>query len=128
MNADFEAEIRRLLEDGRKIEAIQHYRDHTGAGLKEAKEAVEMLEREGRLPVAERRGLPNVSEEIVSLLEQGRKIEAIKLYREQSGAGLKEAKEAVEEIGRQRGIAMKSGCLGVILVGIGLGLLAFTCG
>jgi large subunit ribosomal protein L7/L12 len=37
---------------------------------------------------------------IVSLLKQGRKIEAIKLYREQTGLGLKEAKDAVEQIER----------------------------
>ena len=126
MDSDFEAEVRRLLANNRKIEAIKLYRDHTGAGLKEAKEAVELLEREGRLPLGDHRDLSNPSEEIVSLLEQGRKIEAIKLYREQTGAGLKEAKEAVEEVARQREITMKSGCLGVILVGIGLGLLAFT--
>ncbi len=37
---------------------------------------------------------------IQQLLDRGRKIEAIKLYREQTGAGLKEAKEAVEAIER----------------------------
>lgn len=126
MDADFEAEVRTLLADGRKIEAIKRYRDHTGAGLKEAKDAVEMLERDGELRVPERREATNAEGEIVSLLEQGRKIEAIKLYRERTGISLKEAKEAVEEIGRQRGIATKSGCLGVVLVGVGLGILAFT--
>jgi ribosomal protein L7/L12 len=38
-------------------------------------------------------------------LEDGRKIQAIKKYRELTGAGLKEAKDAVEEIARQRGMA-----------------------
>lgn len=38
-------------------------------------------------------GLP---EEIRHLAESGRKIEAIKLYRAQTGAGLKEAKDAVD--------------------------------
>jgi ribosomal protein L7/L12 len=33
------------------------------------------------------------------LVRQGRKIEAIKLYREQTGAGLAEAKEAVDRLG-----------------------------
>lgn len=41
---------------------------------------------------------------VVQELEQGRKIQAIKLYREQTGVGLREAKEAVEEIARQRGL------------------------
>ena len=34
--------------------------------------------------------------DIALLLQQGRKIEAIKLYRERMGVGLAEAKEAVE--------------------------------
>lgn len=55
----------------------------------------------------------------------GRKIEAIKLYREATGDGLKEAKDAVEEIEkdlRQRQPdkfakpAGKSGCMSVVAV------------
>jgi ribosomal protein L7/L12 len=36
-------EVRALLAQGKKIEAIKVYREHTGADLKEAKEAVERL-------------------------------------------------------------------------------------
>lgn len=40
---------------------------------------------------------PNISDEdIKAELRAGRKIEAIKRYRQRSGAGLKQAKEAVE--------------------------------
>lgn len=42
--------------------------------------------------------------DVVAHLIQGQKIQAIKLYRERTGAGLKEAKDAVEELARQRGI------------------------
>lgn len=42
--------------------------------------------------------------DIVQELMQGRKIQAIKLYRERTGVGLKEAKDAVEQMGRERGI------------------------
>ncbi len=42
--ADVDA-IRRELAQGRKIQAIKLYRDQTGAGLKEAKDAVEAMER-----------------------------------------------------------------------------------
>jgi len=41
---------------------------------------------------------------VLQELEQGRKIQAIKLYRQQTGVGLKEAKDAVEELARQRGL------------------------
>ena len=35
------AEVRRLKESGKLINAIKLYREHTGLGLKEAKDAVE---------------------------------------------------------------------------------------
>jgi ribosomal protein L7/L12 len=37
-------DVLRLLREGKKIEAIKVYRERTGAGLKEAKDAVERLE------------------------------------------------------------------------------------
>lgn len=37
------AEVRRLKESGNVIQAIKAYREHTGLGLKEAKDAVEAL-------------------------------------------------------------------------------------
>ena len=39
-----------------------------------------------------------VDEKIVELMRAGQKIEAIKLYREQTGVGLKEAKDYVESL------------------------------
>ena len=42
------AQAQQFARDGRKIQAIKEYREQTGAGLKEAKEAVERwMEREG---------------------------------------------------------------------------------
>jgi hypothetical protein len=54
----------------------------------------------------------------VQLLTDQRKIEAIKLYRQATGVGLKEAKEAVEAIARLRGIESKSGCLTILLFAV----------
>jgi ribosomal protein L7/L12 len=45
--------------------------------------------------------MPLNNEEIVSLLRQGRKIEAVKIYRERTNLGLKEAQDAVEALERQ---------------------------
>lgn len=42
--ADKLQEIRQVLAGGKKIQAIKMYREHTGAGLKEAKDAVERLQ------------------------------------------------------------------------------------
>ena len=41
------------------------------------------------------------SEQIKALIMQGKKIEAIKLYREQTGLGLKQAKDYVDALERQ---------------------------
>ena len=46
----------------------------------------------------------DLEERILAELRSGRKIPAIKLYREATRAGLKEAKEAVEAIGERNGI------------------------
>jgi ribosomal protein L7/L12 len=42
--------------------------------------------------------------EVIEQLDQGNKIKAIKLYREQTGAGLAEAKSAVELMAKERGL------------------------
>jgi len=45
-----EPEIRALLQQRRKIEAIKLLRQHTGLGLKEAKDRIDLFEREIRPP------------------------------------------------------------------------------
>jgi ribosomal protein L7/L12 len=41
---------------------------------------------------------PGITEEIIELVRMGRKIEAIRLYREATGVGLKEAKEFIDSL------------------------------
>lgn len=64
--------------------------------------------------------------EITEALLAGRKIEAIKVYREATGTGLKEAKEAIEQITDslveehpELKQAKGSGCASVIVMGFG---------
>lgn len=123
MNAELESRIRSLLAEGRKIEAISLYREQTGLGLNQAKEAVEALESGGKLPDSGSQDSSEVEDEIATLLERGKKIAAIKRYRELTGTGLKHAKEAVEDIAQRRGLATRAGCLGVLLALIGFGIL-----
>ena len=102
------AALRDLITNGRKIEAIKFYREQTGLGLKEAKDAVEAMEEAMRsgapLPVqqdqeATHRLLLDIKSDLLhELIFAGQKIRAIKFYREEYGVGLKEAKEAVEAI------------------------------
>ncbi|MGD0897024.1 MAG: acylphosphatase [Thermoguttaceae bacterium] len=123
------AQIQTLLAEGRKIEAIKRYREATGAGLAAAKEMVEAIERGEPLPKTEPMGSSSEME-IVSLLTAGKKIEAIKLCQERTGAGLKEAKDAVEAIAAGHGIVARpgSGCLVVLLLltAISVAALALT--
>lgn len=99
-------EVESLVINGQKIQAIKLYRERTGLGLREAKEAIDLLESslllhgassvrlpdtEGRMPVMEPPG-----EDARRLVLEGKKIQAIKLYREQTGASLKDAKAAID--------------------------------
>ncbi len=60
--------------------------------------------------------LTEFDEEILGLMKGGKKIEAVKRYREKTGLGLKEAKDAVEALAAQHGIETKGvGCAGVLL-------------
>lgn len=106
MNHDLTPEQRRAIQSalqrGSKIEAVKLYRDATGASLKDSKDAVEAMPVDP-IPIA---GLPSIlpttgmtpekMDAIVSAISRGQKIEAIKLYREATGLGLAESKDAVE--------------------------------
>ena len=89
----------------------------TEAELREAQDAVE----------AQDAALEN---EIVTLLEQGQKIDAIKLYRKQTGAGLKEARDFIDTLAADQHIVApsKTGCLGVVLVLVVVPLAAIVLG
>lgn len=104
--SDLTGEVEALVMKGKKIQAIKLYRERTGLGLREAKEAIDLLESslllhgasslrlpdtEGRMPVMEPPG-----EDVRSLLLEGKKIQAVKLYHEQTGASLKDAKAAID--------------------------------
>jgi ribosomal protein L7/L12 len=103
------------VEEGRKIEAIKVYRAHTGLGLAEAKAAVEAMQAgKSPPPMPELGG--DLESELLRLFGQGQKIQAIKLYREQTGMGLAEAKRAVEALAARHGLsAQRGGCLGVLV-------------
>lgn len=116
LTADLEREIRSLLDQGKKIEAVKVYKDQTGSSLKDAKDAVESLPRGASLPQ------PNAADtdweaEVLQLLGQGEKIKAVKLYRNRTGASLFDSKQAVEEMADRHGITVAGGgCSGVVVM------------
>ena len=93
--------IHELIDASQILMAIQVYRDATGVSLAEAKQAVEQMARmEAARPPSDSRNFDNpvLESKIRSMLAQGKKIEAVKIYREEYGIGLKEAKDAVDRI------------------------------
>ncbi len=95
--------VESLLREGRKIEAIKLYREQTGLGLKEAKDAVEAMARGETLPRAPTAvPAPAITRTAVSdaeideLLKTDRLIEAVKLVKDRTGLGLKESKDLVD--------------------------------
>ena len=99
-----------LVRNGQKIEAIKLYREKTGVGLREAKDAVEALE-QGGSQTAPADASSGVDNDVLVLLRAGQKIAAIKLYRDKTGVGLAVAKNAVEALAREHGIpAGQAGC------------------
>jgi ribosomal protein L7/L12 len=88
------AEVLRVVQSGRKIEAIKLYRQQTGVGLSAAKQMVEQIAAGTIAP--EPVAVPADLVPVQQAMRSGRKIEAIKLYRQQTGVGLAAAKAAVE--------------------------------
>lgn len=122
MNVELQKEIRQLLKNGQKIEAVKRYREETGEGLAEARSAVESLEQGGLVSDGHRVTGPDITDDVISLLGRGEKIQAVKLYRNETGTSLKEAKAAVEGIAEKNGMPSTSGggCLGIIIVVISI--------
>ena len=102
LTPDQEQQIKDTVSAGNKIAAIKLYREITGVGLAEAKDAVEAMQRGEPLnfqaPVQVGEPEPFLENRIKTLLSEQKKIEAIKIYREAYHCGLKEAKDAVDLI------------------------------
>jgi len=103
--------IHEYLHDQQVINAIKLYREATGVGLAEAKDAVEEMARNEytKPPDGVRdRDNPVLESRIKSLLSRNRKIDAVKIYREEYGVSLKEAKDAVDRMQASMGSARSS--------------------
>lgn len=113
----FQRHLHRLLSEQQRIPAIAAYRRHTGVDLTAAVEAIDAIERDQQFNVNPSDA--DLEWEIIGFLERSEKIAAIKLYRERTSVGLKEAKDAVEAIEQRMGLATgpaPGGCFGMILL------------
>lgn len=113
----FRQELLRLLSAGQHVQAVAAYRRRTGVDLDSAKQAIDELERDREFDVAPADA--NLEWEVIAYLERGEKIGAIKFYRDRTGLGLKEAKDAVEAIEARMGLAPApgsgGGCFGMVV-------------
>ncbi len=83
------------LARGDRILAIKRYREEQGVGLREAKEAVDQLALAPRRAALTAAG---ATPAVADALARGNQILAIKLYRQEHGVGLREAKAAIERL------------------------------
>lgn len=127
---DLAKRIADLLLVGKKIEAIKLLREATGMGLAEARDAVEAAERGAPLPPHSslaRQVAPapvrsgELPADVRAAASAGDRIGAIKLLREHTGLGLKEAKDLLDRELPAVG-AGKRGCLLPLLFGGLLGV------
>ncbi len=108
-------QCQQLLLNNQKIQAIKLWREHTGHSLKEAKGAIEEFEGTGkwstppfsaptkdqhaqRISVSNEAQSQELPPEAIALLTSGRKVEAIKVLRQERGCSLSEAKLLVEQL------------------------------
>lgn len=99
------ADIHQLLAANKKVQAIKVFRNRTGAGLLEAKNAIESLQRGEPLPpsstivdAAKAGPVPwdDLLPRLATLKSEGKAIAAIKLLRDRTGLPLRDAKNAVD--------------------------------
>lgn len=114
-----ETELLALLDTGNVIGAIKRHREATGMGLAESKRLVEALQATGSLDTASattKSDAPALEAEVLGVLSRDGKIAAVKVYRDRTKVGLKEAKEAVEAIAARHGVVAKTaGCFGMLV-------------
>ncbi|WP_166378455.1 ribosomal protein L7/L12 [Catellatospora methionotrophica] len=97
-------QVRSLMAQRKKVPAVKLWREATGVSLAEAVRAVDLIAA-GGLPSPPAAGLPPTAQRLAgpdlmanasALKHQGRAIEAIKLVRQHTGLGLREAKNIVD--------------------------------
>ena len=102
------------LRDNNVMEAIKRYRQHTGLGLKESKEAVDAL---GVVHRSEGRIKLKLAQSLIGLIASGKKEEALTLVMSNTGYEDAEARKLIRNIGNMRAnpASCAGGCLRFIL-------------
>ncbi len=99
-SVQFSSAVKEQLEKGNKIEAIKILREETGINLKEAKELIDYVIIKRTQPGDNIKNKDNISVPgtVLNYLREGKKIDAIKALRHETGLGMKDAKDTVEKV------------------------------
>lgn len=95
ISAEILQEALSLIANHQKIAAVKLIIDRTGCGLKEAKDYVDELQADVQVSAI---GTANLNEQLLAILSKGNKLQAIKCYKDATGAGLAESKDYVEKL------------------------------
>jgi hypothetical protein len=108
LDIDWEAandeQVRDWVAQGNKIQAIKRYRELTGAGLKDAKDAIDYLFLHPDAPdkLKEKiRRLELDDSGLRDLIEEGRTDEAVEVYRKFAGVDEYTARDAIDQLARE---------------------------
>ncbi|GAA1363885.1 ribosomal protein L7/L12 [Catellatospora chokoriensis] len=95
-------QVRLLMNQRMKIPAVKLWREATGVSLSDAVKAVELIAAGGTPTTTGQPVHPVLGPDLMAnardLKQQGRPIEAIKLVRQHTGMGLREAKDVVDAL------------------------------
>lgn len=97
ISAEIRQEALSLIANHQKIAAVKLIIDRTGCGLKEAKDYVDELQADVQVSAVD---TFNLNEQLLAILRKGNKLQAIKRYKDATGAGLAESKDYVEKLMR----------------------------
>lgn len=92
-------EVRALLRNGRKIQAVKTVREHTGMGLAEAKGIVDAVEEGRRVPVEPAPG-HSLADRTRELLSQDRVSDAVLMVSRETGMTESEAARFIDALDR----------------------------
>jgi ribosomal protein L7/L12 len=95
VSPDIQQQALSLIANNQKIAAVKLIMDHAHCGLKEAKDYADELQTSVQKPIT---NPANLDEQLLAILSQGNKLNAIKCYKDATGAGLAESKDYVEKL------------------------------
>ena len=102
-----------------KLQAIKIYKELTGASLRESKQFVESLGNDKPSNGTNDNGLSDeVMDKVLDELSAGKKVAAIRLYRNHTGKTLIESRAFIEDLAEKLGLDLPAGvgCASAVLI------------